>query len=549
MDRKVKTLLKGAGLGRLIGGGALNLEEANYQAWLKEHGKTDTGENGVMSRSTDPNYQLYRQEQEAKGHTADVLSSKASAEVEDAKKKVEEMRTRKLGIKDTMAFGLPKTATLDELVAAVDLARSKGELTQNQKNYGSNIVDQYRRLKAIAEQTPEQALAKQTTGVATKRQEELKRLGLQEGATPEQIAEARGKEATTLKEQYFTDKEKKQKIDEWRAIESSENRRIAEALKPIRADLQSQLTDDKIDNIPIQVAFKELVNGEILRRQIYHLQELAYMNGLETPEEYVEGVNSGKIMGGEDGDKVLPKIVLFDAEKATQEYKDQLESQVNFVDKVGHYGRVGGLLLADLAAEVLPYVMPAVGTALSLGWKAFAPEGSMNYKEGTIGEKFGRLGVSIVEEGAKKLIGLGREERRKAMEKMMDEEVELHGGRGQASGFVMRMMAENKKKHKGQYRNPSNNDYGSSMKSFRAFDYSKMNDPSKFLTEHFSGEPVPFVSRRAEKKAEDRALASIRASKISQAEAKKKMEEARQKIGEKPQYQVLYNAFRRYVSV
>jgi hypothetical protein len=113
----------------------------------------------------------------------------------------------------------------------------------------------------------------------------------------------------------------------------------------------------------------------------------------------------------------------------------------------------------------------------------------------------------------------------------------------------MRMMAENKKKHKGQYRNPSTNDYGSSMKSFRAFDLAKMETPSKFLKEHFSGEPVPFVSKRAEKKAEDTALASIRASKMSQADAKKKMEEARKKIGEKPQYQILYNAFRRYVSV
>ena len=111
------------------------------------------------------------------------------------------------------------------------------------------------------------------------------------------------------------------------------------------------------------------------------------------------------------------------------------------------------------------------------------------------------------------------------------------------------MMAENKKKHKGQYKNPSTNDYASSMKSFRAFDYSKMDKPSKFLKEHFSGEPVPFVSKRAEKKAEDTALASIRASKMSQADAKAKMEEARKKIGEKPQYQILYNAFRRYVSV
>ena len=270
---------------------------------------------------------------------------------------------------------------------------------------------------------------------------------------------------------------------------------------------------------------------------------------METPEEYVEAVNSGKLTTDRKNGNQLQPIEIFDAEKATQEYQNQLESQVNFIDKVGHYGRVGSILLADIAAEALPYIMPAFGTALSLGWKAFAPEGSMNYQEGTIGQRFGRLAVSAAEAGVKKLIGLGQQKRRKMMEKMMDDEVELHGGRGQASGFVMRMMAENKKKHKGQYRNPSTNDYGSSMKSFRAFDLAKMETPSKFLTEHFSGEPVPFVSKRAEKKAEDTALASIRASKMSQADAKAKMEEARKKIGEKPQYQILYNAFRRYVSV
>jgi hypothetical protein len=45
----------------------------------------------------------------------------------------------------------------------------------------------------------------------------------------------------------------------------------------------------------------------------------------------------------------------------------------------------------------------------------------------------------------------------------------LQGGRGQASGFIMRMMAENKKKHNGQYRNPSDNNYGSTMNQFRPF--------------------------------------------------------------------------------
>ena len=571
MDRKVKTLLKGAGLERLVGGElpvdmrqraienkrqARTDEEAKYQAWLKEHGKVDAtanlqGDEAIMSRSTDPTYQQYRREQEQARYTPEALTSKATADIEDAKKKLADPMYNlegKIAPKEAIAFGLPRDAKFKDLIAAVEAAKANGELNQNQRNY-SGRVENYKALTARANQSVEAATDLQKGRVEAANKDELKRLGLQEGATPEMIANARAGEAGKLKEQYFNEKAAKERLDEWRDIEASENRRIKEQMFEAKKFLQSKLTDDKVANLDWLRMDREMSNGEVLRKQIYALQESAFRNGLETPEEYVEAYNSGKPLPYEaEPDKRKP-IVVFDAEKATDEQMKELESKIGFFDKVGHYGLVGSLMLADIAAEVLPYVMPAFGTALSLGWKAFAPEGSMNYQEGTVGQKFGRLGLSIVEDGVKKLIGLGQRKRRRMMTKMMDDEVKLHGGRGQASGFVMRMMAENKKKHKGQYKNPSTNDYGSSMKSFRAFDYAKMENPSKFLTEHFSGEPVPFVSRRAEKKAEDTALASIRASKMSQADAKAKMEEARKKIGEKPQYQILYNAFRRYVSV
>ena len=570
MDRKVKTLLKGAGLERLVGGElpvdmrqraienkrqARTDEEAKYQAWLKEHGKVDAtanlqGDEAIMSRSTDPTYQQYRREQEQARYTPEALTSKATADIEDAKKKLADPMYNlegKIAPKEAIAFGLPRDAKFKDLIAAVEAAKAKGELNQNQRNY-SGRVENYKALTARANQSVEAATDLQKGRVEAANKDELKRLGLQEGATPEMIANARAGEAGKLKEQYFNEKAAKERLDEWRDIEASENRRIKEQMFEAKKFLQSKLTDDKVANLDWIRMDREMSNGEVLRKQIYALQESAFRNGLETPEEYVEAYNSGKPLPYEaEPDKRKP-IVVFDAEKATDEQMKELESKIGFFDKVGHYGLVGSLMLADIAAEVLPYVMPAFGTALSLGWKAFAPEGSMNYQEGTVGQKFGRLGLSIVETGVKKLIGLGQRKRRRMMTKMMDDEVKLHGGRGQASGFVMRMMAENKKKHKGQYKNPSTNDYGSSMKSFRAFDYAKMENPSKFLKEHFSGEPVPFVSRRAEKKAEDTALASIRASKMSQADAKAKMEEARKKIGEKPQYQILYNAFRRYVS-
>lgn len=84
----------------------------------------------------------------------------------------------------------------------------------------------------------------------------------------------------------------------------------------------------------------------------------------------------------------------------------------------------------------------------------------------------------------------------------------LQGGRGQASGFIMRMMAENKKKHQGQYKNPSDNNYGSTMKQFRPFNYKALANrdqngrntsdygASPFIIKHFgSPQAVPFVPK------------------------------------------------------
>jgi len=84
----------------------------------------------------------------------------------------------------------------------------------------------------------------------------------------------------------------------------------------------------------------------------------------------------------------------------------------------------------------------------------------------------------------------------------------LQGGRGQASGFIMRMMAENKKKHQGQYRNPSDNNYGSTMNQFRPFNYKALANrdqngrntsdygASPFIIKHFgSPQSVPFIPK------------------------------------------------------
>jgi hypothetical protein len=86
------------------------------------------------------------------------------------------------------------------------------------------------------------------------------------------------------------------------------------------------------------------------------------------------------------------------------------------------------------------------------------------------------------------------------------------GGRAgvsKASGFIMRMMAENKVKHNGQYRKPTTLPPGSKMSAPAIFDYKKLASPeqgglnragnpygaSPFITKHFEGDYVPFSAR------------------------------------------------------
>jgi hypothetical protein len=110
----------------------------------------------------------------------------------------------------------------------------------------------------------------------------------------------------------------------------------------------------------------------------------------------------------------------------------------------------------------------------------------------------------------------------------------LSGGRGQASGFIMRMMAENKKKHQGQYKNPSNNDYGSTMKTFAPFDYKRLANAnqngegegeigaSPFIQKHFgSPEAVPFITKAQRGSEEHRVVAGeTEAQKAARLQAK-----------------------------
>lgn len=120
----------------------------------------------------------------------------------------------------------------------------------------------------------------------------------------------------------------------------------------------------------------------------------------------------------------------------------------------------------------------------------------------------------------------------------------LSGGRGQASGFIMRMMAENKKKHNGQYRNPSDNNYGSTMKQFRPFNYKALANreqngrntsdygASPFIIKHFgSPQAVPFIPK-AQRGSEEHRVIEGETDEQKSARLKAKAEELTQKAVE-----------------
>ena len=120
----------------------------------------------------------------------------------------------------------------------------------------------------------------------------------------------------------------------------------------------------------------------------------------------------------------------------------------------------------------------------------------------------------------------------------------LSGGRGQASGFIMRMMAENKKKHQGQYRNPSDNNYGSTMNQFRPFNYKALANrdqngrntsdygASPFIIKHFgSPQSVPFIPK-AQRGSEEHRVIEGETDEQKSARLKAKAEELTQKAVE-----------------
>jgi hypothetical protein len=225
--------------------------------------------------------------------------------------------------------------------------------------------------------------------------------GAPPGSSPEVIAQYRNQR---LKDTQ-TSANRQDAVRKFQNEIHQQNMEVKKQMDVARQTLQNQLTDDNVANLPIFKAYAEMRYGEQMRKQILDVQLQALYAGYDTPEAYINAIAGG--LSDEKGRPIrMPYIT--DAEKEVENEMRERESKITALDKLGHYSMVGALKIADIASEVLPYIMPTLGTALKLGWQAFAPPGSDYYTEGTIGEKFGNLAVNAAAEGVKRFMGRGR---------------------------------------------------------------------------------------------------------------------------------------------
>jgi hypothetical protein len=210
----------------------------------------------------------------------------------------------------------------------------------------------------------------------------------------------------------------------------------------------------------------KLYYGEKMMNQVFKVQKEALERGMEF-DDYIKGVNDGTIKGGEARNKPLEKIVLLDANAEAEKDHQARMAKIGTSGQVLH--NFMGVLYKgiDFAMSKVEQLVPVMGKVLKHGWESFAPYGASSYQEGSFTDKAKRFGKKLVDDAvgdvanmakdygadlakqagesvkglagdaataAKKMLGFGktRASRRKAMEKLMDEEVELHGGRSRA---------------------------------------------------------------------------------------------------------------------
>ena len=134
---------------------------------------------------------------------------------------------------------------------------------------------------------------------------------------------------------------------------------------------------------------------------------------------------------------------LIDVEAEVQKENQRIADNIERYKKSPKYAwdqiKKWGLLVIDIGVNFLPYVLPfPIGNVIQLGYQAFAPTGSIYHTEGSFTQKLQAGLVNGAEQAVLGMIGLGRKGRRKYMRTLMESEGGDASGSEQPTGHDSR---------------------------------------------------------------------------------------------------------------
>jgi len=201
--------------------------------------------------------------------------------------------------------------------------------------------------------------------------------------------------------------DRKAKLDALRVADDTTSHDVAEKIATLRGMKTGIPTaDEEIDKALAYIKW-----GEELREQIA-LWETAGAKKDMTLKEYWQSIGE-------------PEMIDVEGEvaKENKAIEDAIESYKKSPKYVWDQIKKWGLLAIDIGSNFLPYILPfPIGEVISLGYQAFAPQGSIYHTEGSFTQKFQSGLLNGATQGISGLLGLGRAGRRKYMRTLMESE-------------------------------------------------------------------------------------------------------------------------------
>jgi len=447
MDRKMKTLLKGAGLQRLMGGTTLPDLEAykQYGELSKFKGKEDTTHFNVSDQPVlpsgniadfqfwydrigqsqrdfvdgfwKPSYDiLVDRHQNESPEEFEKTKERLKAKLLDPMEQIGNTKHKKDGrtlLKDQWALKqlekLPFWKKAQEYVAKDTVYRQPPmDRGQWEADTQRNITNWKTRVDDALNPEAKAGLISEFGEYQQNNASYEKYLAMNESKPPPPSFEGKDiSEVTKSIGEEDVKFDRKAKLDALRMADDITSHDVAEKI----ATLKGMKTGIPTADEEIDKALAYIKWGEELREQTA-LWETAGAKKDMTLKEYWQSIGE-------------PELIDVEAEvnKENKQIEDAIEAYKKSPKYVWDQIKKWGLLAIDIGSNFLPYILPfPIGEVISLGYQAFAPQGSMYHTEGSFTQKLQSGLINGATQGIGSLIGLGRTGRRKYMKKLMEEE-------------------------------------------------------------------------------------------------------------------------------